>query len=153
MSLTGISLAQIGSLCKVLKATKYSLLWIKQIQLEKFYRNQFETVNKKQSRFGAADKPVLTVVLQDAMEELNGRSYDGRDLRISMDAGRPPRKYDLVIFFITPFVILVFLIIIIFCAVILRHLSDFGGGGFGGERGGGYRGGREDYGRREYDRR
>ena len=28
---------------------------------------------------------------QDAMDELNGRSYDGRDLRIRMDEGRPRR--------------------------------------------------------------
>ena len=26
---------------------------------------------------------------EDAMEALNGRAYDGRDLKISMDAGRP----------------------------------------------------------------
>merc|ERR1719320_947797 len=28
---------------------------------------------------------------EDAMDELNGRSYDGRDLRIRMDEGRPRR--------------------------------------------------------------
>ena len=28
---------------------------------------------------------------QDALDELNGRSYDGRDLRIRMDEGRPRR--------------------------------------------------------------
>ena len=26
---------------------------------------------------------------EDAMDALNGRSYDGRDLRITVDAGRP----------------------------------------------------------------
>jgi hypothetical protein len=29
------------------------------------------------------------VSTQDAMDALNGRSYDGRDLRITVDAGRP----------------------------------------------------------------
>ena len=29
--------------------------------------------------------------VQDALDELNGRSYDGRDLRIRMDEGRPRR--------------------------------------------------------------
>ena len=28
---------------------------------------------------------------EDAMDALNGRQYDGRDLRITMDAGRPSR--------------------------------------------------------------
>ena len=27
--------------------------------------------------------------IQDAMDALNGRTYDGRDLRITIDAGRP----------------------------------------------------------------
>ena len=28
---------------------------------------------------------------EDAMDALNGRTYDGRDLRITVDAGRPTR--------------------------------------------------------------
>ena len=28
---------------------------------------------------------------EDAMDALNGRQYDGRDLRITVDAGRPSR--------------------------------------------------------------
>merc|ERR1719266_2860553 len=35
--------------------------------------------------------PLTTHCTQDAMDELNGRSYDGRDLRIRMDEGRPRR--------------------------------------------------------------
>ena len=31
----------------------------------------------------------LHVYMQDAMDELNGRAYDGRDLRIRLDEGRP----------------------------------------------------------------
>ena len=30
-----------------------------------------------------------SIVLQDALDALNGRTYDGRDLRITIDAGRP----------------------------------------------------------------
>ena len=37
-------------------------------------------------------KEILIVSFQDAMDELNGRSYDGRDLRIRMDEGRPRRE-------------------------------------------------------------
>ena len=31
----------------------------------------------------------LRFIMQDAMDELNGRAYDGRDLRIRLDEGRP----------------------------------------------------------------
>jgi len=31
---------------------------------------------------------------EDAMDALNGRTYDGRDLRITVDAGRPTRGED-----------------------------------------------------------
>jgi len=34
---------------------------------------------------------VLTEAEQDALDELNGRTYDGRELRIKIDEGRPNR--------------------------------------------------------------
>ena len=32
---------------------------------------------------------LYSILNQDAMDELNGRAYDGRDLRIRLDEGRP----------------------------------------------------------------
>ena len=44
-----------------------------------------------------AKSPNLIIIfLQDALDALNGRTFDGRDMRISIDEGRPggPRGHD-----------------------------------------------------------
>ena len=51
--------------------------------------NVFYTLIFRHSSILSKKYPLTLLYPQDAMDALNGRSYDGRDLRITVDAGRP----------------------------------------------------------------